>query len=125
MPLTGSVPMYGHTEAERDVIDLIVALRDRGHSHYAIAKRLDELGIGPRTALSWHEHVVGRILRRQDRRTDGDARAALADYQATGLCVWCGVGLEVAGAPNCRRCGHRTDVAKYRCDCQPCSVGAT
>jgi DNA invertase Pin-like site-specific DNA recombinase len=52
-------------EAERGVIDLIVALADRGYSYRAIARHLDGHGVAPRQKGPWSFTTVRALLRRE------------------------------------------------------------
>ncbi len=101
-------------ENEQDVVGLIQELSQRGFSAYSTARKLDSWGLPPRAAKSWASNAIRRILRRLDARSDSDPRVALAALRDAPRCNWCGAGLEVAGAPYCRKCGHRSDTADFR-----------
>ncbi len=110
-------------DAEQGIVKLVLTLRDRGHTPYAIAKQLDAWGLPPRVAPSWSSNAIRRILRRLDAHSDGDARAALEALYDAPRCPWCNAGVEISGdKPNCRRCGHRHDLPRFRCDCPACKL---
>lgn len=107
---------------EQEVVGLIRELRERGFSAYAIARWLGKHGIPPRAALTWSSNAILRIFGRLDARSDGDPRVVLATLRDAPRCNWCGVDLEVAGTPYCRRCRHRSDTPRFRCDCPTCKA---
>ncbi len=118
--MMSTIPPFGHNDREQGVVKLMLTLRSRGHTCYAIAKRLDAWGLPPRIAGCCRPQAVDRVLRRASRHHSGDAAAIVAQYDDAPRCVWCHVAIEVGGAPYCRKCGHRSDTPRFRCDCPKC-----
>jgi hypothetical protein len=68
---------YGRTQAERETIQRMKALRSGRYSYEQIAAALDSEGLPPRAGRAWNAIVVNRILRVQS-RTDAQAGSAVA-----------------------------------------------
>ena len=108
-------------EAEQDVCRLVLEMRERGYGYARIAQQLDGFGIAPRYAPTWSDMMVKRIV---DRSAPRGAKS-VEDVLSGPRCPWCKVAIEIGGTPTCSRCGHRSDIARYQCDCESCSRGTT
>ncbi len=108
-------------EAEQEICSLILQLRDRGYGYGRIARQLDAWGFPPRYAPTWCDMMVKRVVERAEPR----GTRTVDDVLSAPRCPWCKVAVEIGGTPTCSRCGHKSNVAQYRCDCESWSVGKT